>query len=479
MVGVQKDTQIRFTMKEKVKSIHMIAVCGTGMGALARMLKDQGFEITGSDHKIYPPMSHFLWNAGIEISDGFNEKNVSYGPDLVVVGNAVSKDNSEVVKMHQMGLAYCSMPQAINRFVAADKKPLVITGTHGKTTTSSILAWILQEAGFDPSFIIGGILKNFNSNYRLGNGEYIIIEGDEYDTAFFDKGPKFYHYHPLMAVLTGVEFDHADIFKDLDHVRQAFDGFLSRMFPESALFAFVDDKNVAELIREKSCKMVTYGKDANALWRLGTISVNPPWARFEVFKQGFQFGTFKTKLVGEHNLFNALSVIAMANELNIPKEIIAGALETFQGVKRRQDVRGTKQGITVMDDFAHHPTAVKETLRAVKPFYPDGRIVAVFEPRTNSSMRNIFQKDYALSFDDADLICIRNPSRLDKIPPAERFSPRKLVVDLIQRGKDAHYFSDTESIIDHLVKEARNGDLVLIMSNGGFDNIHERLLESL
>ncbi|UCD90942.1 MAG: UDP-N-acetylmuramate:L-alanyl-gamma-D-glutamyl-meso-diaminopimelate ligase [Desulfobacterales bacterium] len=466
-------------MKENIKNIHMIAVCGTGMGALARMLKDQGFEITGSDHKVYPPMSHFLRDAGIEISDGFNEKNVAYGPDLVVVGNAVSKDNAEVVKMHQMGLAYCSMPQAINRFVAAGKKPLVVTGTHGKTTTASILAWILQAAGFDPSFIIGGILKNFNSNYRLGSGEYIIIEGDEYDTAFFDKGPKFYHYHPCMAVLTGVEFDHADIFKDLDHVRQAFDGFLSRMYPESALFAFTDDKNVVELMREKSCRMVTYGKDAKAMWRLGAISVDPPWVFFEVIQQGFQFGIFKTKLIGEHNLVNALSVIAMANELKIPKEATAAALETFQGVKRRQDVRGTKRGITVMDDFAHHPTAVNETLRAVKPFYPYGRIVAVFEPRTNSSMRNIFQKDYTLSFDDADLICIRNPSRLDKIPPTERFSSRKLVADLIRRGKNAHYFSDTESIINHLVKEARHDDLVLIMSNGGFDNIHERLLQSL
>ena len=466
-------------MKQNVKRIHMIAVCGTGMGALARMLKDQGFEITGSDHKIYPPMSHFLLDAGIDIADGFDEKNVSYGPDLVVVGNAVSKNNPEIVKMHQMKLDYCSMPQAINRFIVAEKKPLVITGTHGKTTTSSILAWMLHESGLDPSFIIGGILKNFNSNYRLGHGEYIVIEGDEYDTAFFDKGPKFYHYHPSMAVVTGVEFDHADIFRDLQHVRDTFNGFFSRMPSESILFAFADDINVVELVSATSCRVVSYGKNHEAVWRLGSVSVDPPWSCFEVLKQNLRFATFKTKLMGDHNLYNALSVIAMADELEVPKGVIGNALETFSGIKRRQEVRGAKRGITVMDDFAHHPTAVKETIRAVKPFYPSGRIVAVFEPRTNSSMRHIFQNDYALSFDEADLVCIRHPSRLDKIPPGERFSSQKLVDDLICRGKDAHYFVDTESIIDFLVDGARPGDLVLIMSNGGFDNIHQRLLESL
>ncbi len=466
-------------MRQNVKRIHMIAVCGTGMGALARMLKDQGYDITGSDQKIYPPMSHFLLHAGIDIADGFDAKNISYGPDLVVVGNAVSKNNPEIVKMLQMGLAYCSMPQAINRFVAAEKKQLVITGTHGKTTTSAILAWVLHEAGFDPSFIIGGILKNFNSNYRLGQGEHIVIEGDEYDTAFFDKGPKFYHYHPSMAVVTGVEFDHADIFRDLQHVRAAFDGFFSRMPPHSLLFAFADDINVIELVRGKSCRMISYGKHDGAQWRLGSVSVDAPWSCFEVFKQGTRFGSFKTKLVGNHNLYNALSVVAMADELEIPKTVVAGALATFSGVKRRQEVRGIKRGITVMDDFAHHPTAVKETIRAVKPFYPSGRIIAVFEPRTNSSMRQIFQNEYALAFDAADLVCIRHPSRLDKIPPAERFSSQKLVEDLVRRGKDAHYFVDTEAIIDYLVDGARHGDLVLIMSNGGFDNIHERLLASL
>jgi UDP-N-acetylmuramate: L-alanyl-gamma-D-glutamyl-meso-diaminopimelate ligase len=466
-------------ISKNVNTIHLIAVCGTGMGALASMLKDLGYTVTGSDHHVYPPMSDFLSNKGIQIAEGFNEDNVSYGPDLVVVGNAVSKDNPEVVKMDQMGLEFCSMPQAVNRFIAADKKQLVITGTHGKTTTSSIMAWILYHAGLDPVFMIGGIVKNFNSNYYLGKGEHIVIEGDEYDTAFFDKGPKFLHYDPFMAVLTGVEFDHADIFKDIEHVRQAFDSFIAGMSPKSTLLAYDNDQNVSHLICKSQCRVEPYGTHADALWRLGTVSIDPPWTFFEVFKHQAFFGNFKTRLVGEHNLLNALSAIAVADHLMIPARTMATAFETFEGIKRRQEVRGQKGGITVMDDFAHHPTAVRETIRAVKPFYPDGRVVAVFEPRTNSSMRKVFQDIYPLSFDDADLTCIRHPSLLDKIPPAQRFSSKKLVADLKQRGKDAHYFPDTDSIIDFIVSEAAPGDLILIMSNGGFDNIHERLLNRL
>lgn len=466
-------------ISENIKRIHLIAICGTGMGALASMLKDLGYKVTGSDHKVYPPMSDFLLSKGIEIADGFNEKNVLYGPDLVVVGNAVSKDNPEVVRMDQMGLEFCSMPQAVNKFVAADKKQLVITGTHGKTTTSSILAWILYHAGLDPSFMIGGIVKNINSNYHLGKGEYIVIEGDEYDTAFFDKGPKFLHYDPFMAILTGVEFDHADIFKDINHVRQAFDAFIGGISPHSTLLACDNDKNVADLVCKRECRVVKYGRNINTFWRLGAVSIDPPWTFFEVLKHNAFFGNFKTRLVGEHNLLNSLSAIAVADNLLIPAKAIETAFETFEGIKRRQEVRGQKSGVTVMDDFAHHPTAVRETIRAVKPFYPQGRVVAVFEPRTNSSMRKVFQDIYPFSFDMADLICIRNPSRLDKIPPAERFSAQKLVADLKHRAKDAHYFPDTDSIIDFLLTKARSGDLILIMSNGGFDNIHERLLNRL
>ncbi len=464
---------------EKVRTIHLIAICGTGMGALASMLKELGYEVTGSDQQVYPPMSTFLMDKGITIADGFDEKNVAYGPDLVVVGNAVSRDNPEVAKADALGLNFCSMPQALNRFVAAGKKTVLATGTHGKTTTCSLLAWVLYKAGLDPSFMIGGILRNFNSNYRLGKGDYMVIEGDEYDTAFFDKGPKFLHYKPHVAVLTSVEFDHADIFRDLDHVKSAFDRFISGLPSQSRLIAFDGDDNVSDLTVDRECVVEKYGRDKDSLWRLGEVRPEPPWTVFEVLKQGKLFGEFRAQIMGEHNVLNSLATIAAADSLSIPVENIQDALVTFESPRRRQEVRGTKNGITVMDDFAHHPTAVRETIKAVRPFYPDGRLIAVFEPRTNSSMRNVFQEIYPNAFDDADIICVRKPPLLKKIPPDERFSSEKLAEDLISRGKDAHYFEDTEAIIDYVIGEAQRGDIVLVMSNGGFDNIHENILKRL
>ena len=464
---------------DRVKNIHLTAICGTGMAALAGMLKDMGFEVTGSDQKTYPPMSDFLFSKGIKVEDGFNEKNIFSTQDLIVVGNVVKKDNPEINKMNELELNFCSMPQAVNRFVADGKKTILITGTHGKTTISSIMAWILYAAGLDPSFIIGGILRNFNSNYRLGKGEFIVIEGDEYDTAYFDKGPKFLHYDPHMAVITSVEFDHADIFKDIDQVKKAFDIFISGISQKSTLVAFDSDKNIDGLISGRKCCIMKYGKDTSSAWGLGKVSYAAPWTFFEVLKQGKTFKTFKTGIFGEHNLLNILAAVAIADKLMIPNEIIAKALESFQGVKRRQEIRGQKRGIIVMDDFAHHPTAVKETVRAVKSFYKNKKLIAVFEPRTNTSMRNIFQNIYPLSFDHADIICIRKPPLLNKIPQDEHFSSEKLVKDLQNRGKDAHYFPDTESIIKYLENTAKPGDLVLIMSNGEFDNIHHELLKRL
>lgn len=464
---------------DNVKKIHLIAVCGTGMGALACMLKDMGYDVTGSDQKVYPPMSDFLARKGISLIEGFRGDNLFHNPDLVIVGNAVRKDNPEAVRMMEDGFPYCSMPQALNHFAANGKKTIVVTGTHGKTTTSSILAWILFKAGLDPSFMIGGIVRNFDSNYRLGNGQYFIVEGDEYDTAFFDKGPKFLHFDPYVTVLTSIEFDHADIFMDLDHVKQAFGAMVGKISSENLIIAYDADENIGSLTGNINCRLESYGRKNGSSWRLGEVDVKPPWTFFDVIKNGSVLGAFKTKLVGEHNLLNALSVIAVADHLSVPFGAIYEALETFEGAKRRQEVRGVKKGITVMDDFAHHPTAVRETIRAVKPFYSNGRIIAVFEPRTNSSMRKVFQDVYPLSFDGADIICISRPPLLEKIPINERFSSEKLVEDLIRLGKDAHYFENTQAIIDYLAGESKPGDLVLIMSNGGFENIHERLLQAL
>jgi UDP-N-acetylmuramate: L-alanyl-gamma-D-glutamyl-meso-diaminopimelate ligase len=306
-----------------------------------------------------------------------------------------------------------------------------------------------------------------------------VVEGDEYDTAFFDKGPKFLHFHPRMAVLTSVEFDHADIFNDLDHVKKIFASFVSALPDSSTLLAYDGEQNVTEVIGHHHCHVERYGQKATSPWRLGTETIESPWTVFEVYKNNEAYGRFKTKLFGEHNLLNVLAVIGIADGLSIPTDVIAEALRTFEGIKRRQEVRGQKRDITVMDDFAHHPTAVRETVRAVKSTLAAGRLIAVFEPRTNTSMRRVFQEEYPTVFDPADIICIRKPPLLNKIPSGQRFSSEQLVKDLKIRGKDAHYFPDTDAILDYLKITAVPGDLILVMSNGGFDNIHQRLLEIL
>lgn len=462
-----------------VKSVHLIAVCGTAMGALACMFKEMGYAVTGSDHHVYPPMSDFLRDRGIVVQEGFKAAHLAHRPDLVVVGNAVRRDNPEAVALTAMGLPFCSMPMAINRFAAAGKRQIVITGTHGKTTTSAFIAWLLHCAGLDPSFLIGGIVTDFDSNFRVGKGAWMVLEGDEYDTAFFDKGPKFLHYTPHTAVLTSIEFDHADIFTDLDHIKRAFRTFVSRLSPEAALVAFDQDVNVDEISAVAPCPLISYGFRPDADWSLGDIAVAPPFTRFDVRHQGTHYARFKTRMIGRHNLTNLLAGVAVAHRLGIAPEVTARALESFAGVRRRQQVRGVKNDIVVLDDFAHHPTAVRETVQAVKTFYGERRLIAVFEPRTNSSRRNIFQSVYPTSFDAADEICIRQAPMLEQIPPEQRFSSTRLVADLQARGKQAQCFADTDLLLEWLVAQARPGDVVLIMSNGGFDNIHTRLLEGL
>lgn len=462
-----------------IQKIHLIAICGTGMGALACLLKEKGYDITGSDQHVYPPMSDFLVNKGIALFKGYDPANLEPAPDLIVVGNAVSKDNPEVQAMQASSIPYLSMPQAINRFAAAGKKQIVVTGTHGKTTTSAFIAWLLTCADLDPSFLIGGIVSNFDSNYRLGRGDHMVLEGDEYDTAFFDKGPKFLHYAPEIAVLTSVEFDHADIFSDLDHIKDAFRRLLKGIPSRSMLFAFDQDPNIKDILPRSNCPVDMYGHHRDSAWRLGEVTIEAPLTNFEVYRHGSLWAEFKTPMIGRHNLRNLLAGIATGAQLGISQNKIAKALASFKGVRRRQEVRGVKRDIIVIDDFAHHPTAVFETVNAVKDFYQKQRIVAVFEPRTNSSRRNIFQSVYANAFEGADMVCVRQPPLLEKIPPEQRFSSEQLVMDLSRQGKEAYFFDDTDGIIDFLIAQARPNDVLLIMSNGGFDNIHQRLLEAL
>jgi UDP-N-acetylmuramate: L-alanyl-gamma-D-glutamyl-meso-diaminopimelate ligase len=457
----------------------LIGICGTAMGALAAMLKELGCEVTGSDTQAYPPMSDFLAGRGIRVAEGFRPENLGHAPDLVVVGNVVTRANPEAVELARRGIPYCSMPQAVQRFAAAGRRTLMVTGTHGKTTTCAILAWILEVAGRRPSFVIGGILKNFGSNYRLGQGGEIVLEGDEYDTAFFDKGPKFLHYTPHAAVLTSLEFDHADIYRDLEHVKSAFRRLAEGLPAESLLVAWDGDATVGEVLAGTRAEVRRYGRREDSAWRLAAVSAAAPWTEFEALKAGRSCGRFRTRLIGAHNLANAIAALAVAEHIGVPREAAAEALATFEGVKRRQEIRGEKRGVTVIDDFAHHPTAVRETLAAMRSTYPGRRIVAVFEPRTNSSMRTVFQGVYPAAFDAADVVFLRRPSRLDKIPEGERFRIEDLAADITRRGRPCRCFPGTDELLAELQDSLSAGDVAVIMSNGGFDNIHARLLDAL
>ncbi len=469
----------RNLIPQRVRRVHLVAACGTAMGALACVLQDLGYAVTGSDARVYPPMSDFLRRRGVVLEEGFTGRHLADDPDLVVIGNAVRRDNPEVRITARKGLAYCSMPQAINRFAAAGKRQVVVTGTHGKTTTSSLIAWILESAGLAPAFIIGGILKNFDSNYRSGTGDILVLEGDEYDTAFFDKGAKFLHYRPHVAVLTGVEFDHADIFGDLDQVRRTFRRFVDGLCPSSHLLAWDQDPGLDSLLSTCPARVARYGQGPDSAWRIDEVAVDPPWTRFALYRQGRLWGRFRSPLMGRHNLANTAAALAAAAALGLEPETAGAGLASFAGVRRRQEVRGSARGVTVMDDFAHHPTAVRETIAAVRPFHPRGRLIAVFEPRTNTSMRRVFQDVYPAAFDQADLVVVRRPSAIAKVPEAERFCTTRLAAEIAARGRPAWHFDTTEEIIAFIHAEARPGDLVLIMSNGGFDDIHRRLLEAL
>lgn len=464
---------------DQVSRIHLIAICGTGMAALACMLKDMGYAVTGSDVGIYPPVSLLLESHHIPVMMGYDPAHLDHRPDLIVVGNAVSRNNPEIIGMIESKIPYCSMPQAINQFAARNRRSVVVAGTHGKTTTSSLIAWILHSAGLDPSFIIGGILKNFGSNYRCGHGDIIVLEGDEYDTAFFDKKSKFLHYTPYRAVLTGIEFDHADIFTGINQIELAFQEFLHRIPDDGKLFAFDSGISIEAVLNSGQSVFDRYGQNPASRWCARNLILNSSGMQFDVFHAGSLFGHYKTPLLGRHNVWNALAAIAVADSIDISKDITASAIASFQGVRRRQEIRGCVNGVTVMDDFAHHPTAVQETILAVKPHCSDGRLIAVFEPGTHTSMRAIFQNTYPAAFLGADEVCIRKPSRIEKVPLQERLSPEKLVEDMNDIGLNAQLFPDTQSIVRHLVQTVRPNDIVLIMSNSGFDNIHQHLIDRL
>lgn len=464
----------------EINHIHIMGICGTGMAALAGMLQKSGYTITGSDQNVYPPMSDFLADLGIAVKSGYKPDNLSPRPDLVIVGNVITQKNEEAIHLADLAIPYLSFPQALSSFFIDSRTSLVISGTHGKTTTCSILASALYHAELDPTFMIGGIVPQFGGNFRIGDGQYFVAEGDEYDTAFFDKESKFLHYQPHIAVITSIEFDHADIFDDLDAIKNSFRKFVKLIPEDGLLIANFDDANVRDVISEARCKVESYGLSNNYNWSLADVRREKGFTAFSALQNGQEYAEITIQLPGQHNCLNSLAVAAILNSIGVPAETIQGGLKSFSGVRRRQEIRGIESGITVIDDFAHHPTAVKETLSALRMAYPDNRLVVVFEPRTNTSRRAIFQKEYATAFNCSDVLCLREPVPLTNVSTDNQFSSAKLAEDICATGNlNAVAFADTDKILDYLDTHLHAGDVVVILSNGGFDNIHTRLLENL
>ncbi|PYT36810.1 MAG: UDP-N-acetylmuramate:L-alanyl-gamma-D-glutamyl-meso-diaminopimelate ligase [Acidobacteria bacterium] len=462
-----------------VKRVHLVGICGTGMGSLAGLLADAGYEVRGSDEAVYPPMSTMLRDKGIRILEGYKAGNLDDRPELVVIGNIATKANPEAVAAGERGIPYLSMPQAIGRLFLEGRHSIVVAGTHGKTTTAGLMAWVLTSAGRDPSFLVGGVLKNFGRSYGLGKGADFVVEGDEYETAFFDKGPKFLHYRPQSTILTSVEYDHAEMYPDLLSVKEAFRRLVALVPPDGLLVYCADDPNVREVVQGARAALVPYGCGRGKGFRGEVRVAGADGMEFEVSRDGVLFGVFRSPLTGQHNLRNMLGVIAVAHHRGIGAVAIGEGLKTFAGMKRRQDVRGVAAGVTVVDDFAHHPTAVRATLAATRDRYPGRRIWAVFEPRTNTTRRSVFQEEYARSFDDAGHIVVAAVDHPERAPEGGRFSVEQLVADLRMRGKDADYIPAVPDIISHLVRETRRDDVVLVMSNGAFGGLHDQLLAAL
>ncbi len=457
----------------------MIAICGTGMAALAGLLKKAGHTVTGSDTQIYPPMSTLLEEAGIPCKVGYDPAHIEPTTDLVIVGNAVGKTNPEVLAVQERGVPYFSMAAALGDFFLKEKQSLVVAGTHGKTTTSSLLAWVLASAGVDPGMMIGGWVKNFNSNHRLGKGDFFVVEGDEYDTAFFDKGPKFLHYRPYHAILTSIEFDHGDIYPDLAAIKQAFRRFVELLPKEGLLVVAAGDPAIAEVTKEIACRVETYGIDTPADWQADRLEMTGERLSFQVSYQGKMLGTIRSPLLGRHNAMNTLAVIALAHQVGLSWEAISEGIGRFEGVKRRQEIVGSVADILVIDDFAHHPTAIAETLAALRLRYPRRRLWAVFEPRSATSRRNVFQKEFAASFASADGVVIADLFAPEKIPAEHRLDPCRIVTDLAAAGKPAWSLSTPDQIVDLLLEQVVPGDLVCVMSSGGFGGIHGKLIAGI
>lgn len=465
---------------DRVRHVHFIAVAGTGMGSLACMLAEQGIRVTGSDVAAYPPMSDQLARAGVSIAKGFApEHALEERPDLVVIGNAVRAENPEARAVLESGVPYASLPDALHHFFLRGRHSVVIAGTHGKTTSTSLIGHILAHAGLDPGVLVGGVTGNFDSSFRIGSGPHFVVEGDEYDTAFFDKTPKFLHYAPRSVLFTSCEFDHADIYASFDEVKRAFAELIAILPEDGCLVAATDSPAVAGLVEASAAPVESYGFQEDALWKASDVVVDEACTQFTVWRADDRLGRVRVPLHGTHNLENALGSIALCHALGVDVETSGAALAEFKGVKRRQEVRGEAGGMVVIDDFAHHPTAVRETLAAMRTRYPDRELWAVFEPRTNTSRRRFFEDDYVEALSGADRVVIAGVYHAEQIPEDERMRPERVASELSARGVDAIHLPEIDDIIDRLVRHRSGKGVALVMSNGEFGGIWEHLLARL
>jgi len=468
------------------KHIHLIGICGTAMASLAGMLKQRGFRVTGSDAAAYPPMSDFLRELGIPVAQPFAANNLEPRPDLVVIGNAMSRGNVELEHVLDQRIPFCSLPQLLHDEFLRGKEVLVVAGTHGKTTTTSMLAWIFHSAGLHPSFLIGGIAENFGSSFHLGEGKHFILEGDEYDTAFFDKGPKFLHYFPDSIILTSVEFDHADIYKDLDAMETAFKRLVNLIPRRGRIVAFdgfageatesqTASQSLDRCLAKAFCPVERYGAGPRANWRVTNLRLDPARTSWTVLHDGQPWADLEFPLAGEYNVWNATAAAALAASCGVPTEAIAAALKSFKSVKRRLEVKALVNGITIIDDFAHHPTAIAGTLKALRARYPGARLWAILEPRSNTLRRRVLQSDLAHSLAQADEIIVAGVFRSEAVPENERLELPALAAEIEHHGRRARLLADADAIVETIAPEMRRGDVVAILSNGGFGGIYEKL----
>jgi UDP-N-acetylmuramate: L-alanyl-gamma-D-glutamyl-meso-diaminopimelate ligase len=461
------------------KHLHLIGICGTAMASLAGMLKQRGFRVTGSDRAAYPPMSVFLEQLGVPVAQPFDVANLSPRPDLVIVGNAISRGNPELELVLDERIPFCSLPQILHDEFLRGKEVLVVAGTHGKTTTTSMLSWIFHCAGLEPSFLIGGIAENFGSSFALGQGTHFILEGDEYDTAFFDKGPKFLHYFPDAVILTSVEFDHADIYKDLDAVETAFKRLVNLVPQRGRIVAFDSGTSVERCVSRAFCRVERYGSGRKSDWQIINLRLQATRTNWSVVRKAEHWADFEFALAGEYNVWNATAAAALAADYGISREQIGAALGSFKSVKRRLEVKAQVNGVAIIDDFAHHPTAIAGTLKALRSRYPGGRLWAILEPRSNTLRRNVLQNELAKSLALADEVVIAGVFKSEAIPAEERLDLAALATQVQKHGRRARVIADVESIVQMVAPEMRAGDVVALLSNGGFGGIYEKLPQRL